>query len=234
MYKNAPNIVLSNAFTFEPGVRATGSLAIEQANVESQEANNPAAILATSKINGNGIENSAQFINNYMEYDFPVKNIGYNQLLRNNLDKIRICGVLEPPGKLILRRYLNAISEGNITFVTDGGLGYILGQPNQLRPFLKEYYSLPKIGMKKVSDPGNPIALWYGKKAGNVYYYLVNRTDKTVNIKINFSTPTASIGISSNLAVDTNNLPIPPYSLMTFKNTVPNSIPLKVKAISIK
>ena len=57
MFKNSPNIVFSNAFTFQPGVRATGSTALQQEEAEWKEANNPAAILATTKANGNGIEN---------------------------------------------------------------------------------------------------------------------------------------------------------------------------------
>jgi len=231
LYKNNPNIILSNTFTFPPGARATGPRASLQADTEWNEFNNPAAILATVKTNGNGVENSAQFINNYMEVDFPVKNIGYSKLLRNNADKIRICGVLEPSGNLILLRYLNAMAEGNITFMTDGGLGYVLGQPTQLRPFLNEYYSLPKIGMQKLVGTGNQVALWYGNKAGDVYYYLVNRTDKNVNIKITFSNNSSSIQLTSNLAVDTNNVILPPYSLVAFKNTMTNSVPVKIDTL---
>jgi hypothetical protein len=234
LYKNSINIVLSNSFTFQPGVRATGSTAIQREAADWKEANDPGAIQATTKSSGSGFESSVQYINTYMEYNFPIKNIGYSKLLGSNLNTIRICGVLEPSGKLILSRYLNAMAAGNITFMTDGGLGYILGQPDQIRPFLKEYYSLPKIGMQKLAGTGSPVALWYGNKAGVIYYYLVNRTDKTINIKINSSINTTSVSLSSNLAVDNTNLSLPPYSLMALKNTVANSIPLKIDIISTK
>ena len=169
-----------------------------------------------------------------MEYDFPVKNIGYDKLLRNNSKTIRIAGLLEPSGKLVLSRFLNAMAEGNITFMTDGGLGYILGQPAHLQPFLKEYYSLPKIGMQKLAGTGNQVALWYGNKTGEIYFYLVNRTDKTVTIKITFSTDTESVKLTSSHTTDTSNLSLPPYCLMAFKNSVANSIPVKVDTLSIK
>ena len=231
LYKNSPNIILSNTFTYVPGSRATS---VEQADVEWQEVNAPASIVASTKINGKGIENSVQFGHYPMEYDFPVKNIGYSKLLRNNAEIIRIAGLLEPSGKLVLSRYINAMAEGNITFMTDGGLGYILGQPTFLQPFLKEYYSLPKIGMQKLAGTGNPVALWYGNKANEVYYYLVNRSDKTINIKITFSNNTTSVLLASNLAVDTNNLSLPPYSLMALKSTMANSLPVKVDMLSNK
>jgi|CXWL01.1.fsa_nt_gi hypothetical protein len=228
MYKNSPNIVLSNSFAYEPGSRATSP---QQADVEWKEVNDPAAILALTKTNGNGIENSAQFGHYPMEYDFHVKNIGFSKLIRNNAEKIRIAGLLEPSGNLVLSRYLNAMAEGNITFITDGGLGYILGQPTHLQPFLKEYCSLPKIGMQKLAVTQSPVALWYGIKAGDVYYYLVNRSDKTVKIKITSSNATKSVRLSTGLAVDTSNLSLSPYSLIALKNTVVNSIPVKIDTI---
>ena len=234
MFKSLPNIVLNNSFTYQPGVKATGNTAIQQENVEWQEVNDPAAVLATTKSNGDGEENAVQFINNYMEYGFPVKNIGYSKLLRNSSDKLYIAGTLYPSDKLIVSRYINAMADGNITFMSDGGLGYILGQPTQMQPFLKEYLSLPKIGMKKLIGTGNPVALWYGKKSTENYYYLVNRSDKTVNIKITFTNGSSSIQLTSNAAIDTNNISLAPYSLMALKNTITNSIPLKIDTISIK
>ncbi|MEI6065927.1 MAG: family 10 glycosylhydrolase [Methylococcaceae bacterium] len=234
MYTNSSNIVLSNTFTLQPGVKATGSSAIAQEQAQWQEANDPAAIVATAKISGQGLESSVGFINNYMEYDFPITNIGYSKLLRNNLTRLRISGALVSPGKLILSPYLNAMAAGNITFISDGGLGYILGQPNVLRPFLKEYYSLPKIGMQKVLGTGNSVTLWYGNKNGVVYYYVVNNTNNTVNIKINFSANTNSLQLTSNLGVNTDNLFLQPYSLMSLKTTTTNSIPVKVSILSIQ
>ncbi len=234
MFKSLPDVILSNVFTFQPGVRATGPNSLKQVQAEWKESNDPAPILASAKIHSDGIEHSSHFINNYLEYGFPVKNIGFSNLLRNNEEKIYIAGLVNPPGKMILSRFLNAMAEGNITFMTDGGLGYILGQPTQLQSFLKEYYSLPKIGMNKLKGTKNPVSIWYGNKGGVVYFYLVNTSDKTLTLKITFSKMTETMQLTSNSISDTSKLQIAPFSLMAFKNTVTKSTPVKAGIISIQ
>lgn len=232
-YNDSAAIIFSNSYFFEPGVRATGATSMQQEEVEWQEAHDPAAILATTKTNAQGGESSVNFIHYYMEYDFPVKSIGYDRLLSKNSEQLRIVGLLDPPGKLVLNKYLNAMAEGNITFMTDGGLGYILGQPDQLRPFLKEYLSLPKIRMSKLSGTGKYVSLWHGNRNSEIYFYIINKSNEPVGFKIFFSKQTACERISTGDAIDANNIIMPPYSLIAIRNTVANSIPVSITAPNI-
>ncbi|WNB76166.1 family 10 glycosylhydrolase [Methylomonas koyamae] len=232
MFKSYPNIILSNASYYPPGVRAKGAEAASQAEVELKEIQDPSYISAAAHNDKNASESSVQFLSNYMEYDFPVINIGFNKLLRDK-DKLRICGALEPPGKLVLSRYLDAMVKGNITLFTDGGVGYVLGQPNALRPFLKEYLNVPKIPMQKVANDSDVIALWYGFKSDQVYYYLVNKSDKAANVKINFSGGSESIRLASSQVDDTATISLEPYSLKSFTTVEPNSYPMRFDIVSL-
>lgn len=234
LYKNSENITLNNTYTFEPGSKAKGSTAAEQEKVEYQETKDPTPIRATAMTKTYGEKGTVNFFHHYMEHDFSVKNIGYSNIIRNKSEDLRIVGLIEPPDKLVLNRYLDAMAEGNIVFMTDGGLGYILGQPDQLRPFLKEYHSLPDIWMNKLPDTTDNIAIWYGNSEQNItYFYIVNPSDKSFNIQVSFNKNTISKSANTDRIVDMNNLSLPPYSLQVFYNTIPLCVPIKYTSHSI-
>ena len=224
--ENDPGIVFSNSFPYPPGIRAQfkakGATAKELALQQWKEATDPEPIILSAKKRSTGSVAAVRFGNAYMEYDLPVKWIGYDQLQWRKNKTLRIVGAMNPAGRAALRRYAWALAEGNINYMIDGGLGYIQGDPNVLRHFMLEYRSLPGIGMKKI--PGNDdVALWYGDKQGDTYMYLVNKTghQSVVTVRLAGSgklgrTTTGDIFVTDDK--QEINMPLEPYELIVFKS----------------
>ncbi len=232
-YTNEPGIVFSNSFQTPAGVRAQlkvkGKAAEQYAGLQWQEANNPTSIKLSNKNKHGGTVAAVRFTNEYMEYDFPVSWIGYESIQWRKKKKLRIVGRLEPTGRSVLQRYAWAMSEGNIGLISDGGLGYVLGEPSILRPFMREYHSLPNIGMtKRVMN--NDSVLWYGKKDKEYYMYLVNISGHAITSKVCFPKKTYFTRVTSGIPIKTNiqnqvNISLNSYELAVFKTTVLPVVP---------
>ena len=115
--------------------------------------------------------------------------LGMQRGLLQNKETIHGAGLLNGAGRHALMRYANAMADGNITWMTDGSHGQVVGQPQFTGEFFAEYRALPEIGMTRLAGSGDPVALWYGGGSGARYFYLVNRTCWPVNVELQFSAP---------------------------------------------
>ena len=113
--------------------------------------------------------------------------LGMQRGLLQNKETIHGAGLLNGAGRHALMRYANAMADGNITWMTDGSHGQVVGQPQFTGEFFAEYRALPEIGMTRLAGSGDPVALWYGGGSGARYFYLVNRTCWPVKVELQFS-----------------------------------------------
>ncbi len=179
-------------------------------------------IKSTLKSDGVGYESSIIFYNEYMESNFDTHNIGLD-LLRNKNKKrsnLSICGVLNPAGRNMLARYADALAEGNVTSLADGGLGYILGQPHITKEFMREYMSIPAISMNRHKDTGDAVSLWYGFEQNDLFFYVVNRADYPVqiNIKLSKNSKVSHITTGDVYSGAILNLSLKPYEIQAFQS----------------
>lgn len=227
LYRDEPNIVFSDNRVYPAGIRSYGADAMYRASAQRDEVFDPTPISLSSKPAGVGVVSAVRLCNQYMEGWMPAKLIDLSDRTPagRKRERVIICGVLNPPGRHFLRRYANALADGNITLLTDGGLGYILGQPEYLREFIGEYRALPVIGMERLND--DPVALWYGEKEGKWYLYLVNRTDFAVRVTLRFE-GRASLRRLSTRKRSGRKLWLKSYELRSFESaTRPVSVEVK-------
>ncbi len=126
---------------------------------------------------------------------------------------------VNPAGLHYLQRFASAMADGNVTFMHDGSHGYVLGQPEYLRPFLAEYRALPVIGMRLLED-SDPVVLWHGRDATRRYFYLINRAWYPVEASVRFSrTPQVerlTTGKTQETPDNRLTLRLEPYQLLAF------------------
>ena len=233
-YKNNDSIILSNSAHYPAGIRAKGDNAARVAELQRLETTDPFPIQASIKPHDSGTSSATRFYNAYMEHDFPVAKLGFKSLTFRKNESLRIAGAINPAGKHILHRYANALANGNLTRIIDGGLGYILNQPLHISEFLTEYHSLPNIGMQKLANNKSKLTLWMGKKSEELYFYLVNPTDQAAEVQLVFSTPPQLIQLSTGLpfAEGTSKtvlLSLTGYKLLALKNSVKESELIRVE-----
>jgi len=235
-FKDSSGIIFSNSFQYPAGIRSKrnirGKAADKLGALQWQEAHNPKAIHLSAKLKDNGSVAAVRFGNAYMEYDFPVKWIGYDKIHWRKAKKIRIVGAINPPGRMALKKYAWALAEGNINFMTDGGLGYVLGDPSVLQSFMREYHSLPDIGMTKLGDSKNKDnVLWFGEKNFQGYIYIVNTSGKPSISLVQFdkSAELTRITTGKMLSTDENNVArilLQPFELIAFSVSSSNVKPV--------
>ncbi|MBN1865481.1 MAG: hypothetical protein JW808_11320, partial [Victivallales bacterium] len=131
-------------------------------------------------------------------------------------------GVLNPAGIHFLERFAEAMAAGNMTIISDGSHGYDQQQPQHLQPFLAEYRSLPAIGMTPLEHDADPVAAWQGTgDDGRMYFYLANRLDQTVDIRLRFEGDASPIRLSTKEVVKIDGgvlkLTIKPYQFLSFE-----------------
>jgi hypothetical protein len=126
---------------------------------------------------------AAQY-NEYMEADFDPDPLGLSPNPNpGRARSVRICGVLSPAGRHFLARYAHSMAAGDQRMIADGGLGYILGQPEELREFNREYRPLPPLDFKRL-PADDPVALWQAQSKGRTILYVANRSDARVKVAI--------------------------------------------------
>lgn len=132
--------------------------------------------------------NASSFEGNFARYD----QLGLQAPSRNR-EAIHGAGVVHAAGRHMLDRFANAFAEGNMTCITDGnhGQNFALTQPQYTAEMWENYRALPAIGMTRYPPSGDPVAVWSGRQAGQLYFYVVNRVDYPVEIQLKLSRATA-------------------------------------------
>ncbi|MEI8195444.1 MAG: LamG-like jellyroll fold domain-containing protein, partial [Phycisphaerae bacterium] len=215
-------LIFTNNTSYPPGIRnGNGNNYLTQANYDL--AFDPASIPLSAKTVTGGTVASHAFYNEYMENGF-TGNIGLS-------GTDWVVGALNPAGTNYLARYAAAMAAGNLTTIQDGGLGYVIGQPSYLRPFMTEYMSLPNIGMQQLAASGDPVALWYGANTQNNHldFYLVNQADYAVTVTVTLAGTPSVYRLSSGAAVATSNgsftVTLQPYQLLAYENIASTAAP---------
>ena len=215
-YTHAANIVLSDLRSYPAGIRAATSVA---AAAEWDHAHDPVSVAASAKPGGSGDTHAVRFGYEYMEASIDGNPLGVTDTLRSDNDYF-ISGCLNPSGRHALARYAAALADGNITFMSDGGNVYTLGQSAFLREFMAEYQALPSIGMSRFTGDSDPVALWSGTRDGTLFFYLVNRSDADVPATVTFSgSPVVTrlgSGQAATLSGGVLTQALAPYQLLAF------------------
>jgi hypothetical protein len=189
-YARNPRIVFSDAIRYPPAAKVPGGAATGLGAALYRQSLDPAPVRAAAKPARGGTLSHMRFYNEYMEVGFDPKLVGMNNS-RKSPDGVplsfTICGLLNPAGRNLLARYAEAMAAGNIGSIVDGGLGYILGQPALLRPFLEEFNAIPLIGMGPLPSTRPDIAAWASDSGSGNYLYVVNRSDREASIRLRFS-----------------------------------------------
>ncbi|MEI8197318.1 MAG: hypothetical protein WCI73_15580, partial [Phycisphaerae bacterium] len=214
-------IVFNANSSSTPGIRQNyGSAYIKQAAFD--ESFDPQVVQISATTVTGGTVAKTQFGNEYMENSF-TGNVGLGT------NTIWLIGDINPAGRGTLERYAYAMAQGNITSVTDGGLGYILGQATYLREFMTEYQSLPNIGMQQLSSASDPVALWYGTQNNKLEFYLVNQADYPVTVTVTLGGTPAVYRLSSGTSVPTVNgaftVTLQPFQLLAYENQAATTPP---------
>jgi hypothetical protein len=159
------------------------------------------------------------FYNEYLEIDFPLKAIGMAPINDVDNKKIRLAAAVEPSGAHTLEKYTTALYNGNITALSYGGLGYILGQPKYIDNFSREYLSLPAIPMQSHKNMPEPVALWYGTYGNKAVMYLVNSAHYPVSLNLlaNESVRLRSLTSSQIFEGNQISMMLQPYQLLAFE-----------------
>lgn len=188
LYRNDQRIVFSDSREYPAVVNIRGEDSYPVAVLHDWQ-DDSISIKEAGKPADDGTISGVRFFTEYMnEYTYPHSWLGMEESAAGGTwNMVHMGGVQNPSGRGILARYALALFDGNIVFLTDGGGGYILGQPEYLREFMAEYRSLPAIGMKRHQNSGDSVALWSGNKNGKYYFYLVNRADYPVNIRLSIA-----------------------------------------------
>ena len=161
--------------------------------------------------------------------------LGMQRGLLQNKETIHGAGLLNGAGRHALMRYANAMADGNITWMTDGSHGQVVGQPQFTGEFFAEYRALPEIGMTRLAGSGDPVALWYGGGSGARYFYLVNRTYWPVHVELQFSAQPELTRLATGDKVPVEpgsplQLELKPYELLALENAAPESRPQRLAA----
>jgi hypothetical protein len=234
-YRGEPSIVLSDARSYPPAIRAYDDGPIAAAR-QRMEFFDPQPVRQVAKPAGGGTVAAIRFDAQSMEGEMiEYARLGMQPGLLQNKETIHGAGLLNGAGRHALLRYANAMADGNITWMTDGSHGQTLGQPQFTGEFFAEYRALPEIGMTRLAGSGDPVALWHGGGTGARYFYLVNRTEGPAAVEVQFSAPPdlARLATGNKLAVEPGaplRLKMKPYQLLALENAAPESRPRRLSA----
>lgn len=96
------------------------------------------------------------------------------------------CGASDPAGRNYLERFALALADGDASYVMDGGLGYVFGQPRYLQEFLSEYRQLPAVNFEPLAEARDPVAVWTYAAPEGLYFYAVNRMAFPLELRLQF------------------------------------------------
>lgn len=127
---------------------------------------------------------------------------------------------VSPAGRNLLERYSPTLAETDALIMGDGGNMYTLGNES-LREFISEFTKLPSLRFSRLTIQGSDVAVWQRKDAGDYYFYLVNRTNNSKEISIQFDgsgNVTRLLNDEVIKVVDGKlNLQLAPYQLIGFR-----------------
>ncbi|MFZ2654202.1 MAG: hypothetical protein WAX69_04755 [Victivallales bacterium] len=229
---DTPAIVFNDTRIYPPGSKPRDN--IFQAWQADSYYYDPAFVSWTNRLLGKGSVNALHLD----AYSFEgrnidrVKQLGYKEEDLPAASYVYPAAVLNPPGRYYLERFANAMADGNMVFLSDGSHGYEQGQPLLLREFLPEYRALPAIGMKLLEGSGDPVALWQGEKDGRTFFYIVNRLDLPVPVRVEFAKPAnvKRLATGEVLKPDGNSVAVEltPFQMIACESDIP---PKAVKAV---
>jgi hypothetical protein len=190
VYASNPRIVFSDAIHYPAGAKVPGGAASELGAALYRESLDPAPIQAAAKPVRGGSISHVRFYNQYMELGFDPQLLDMGNPKKGQDGRpspFTICGLINPGGRNLLARYAEALAAGNIGSIMDGGLGYFLGQPALLRPFLREFGAIPQVGMSPLASTQRDVAVWVSDATSGNYLYVVNRTGHETSVRLRFS-----------------------------------------------
>ena len=234
-YQDEPSIVLSDARSYPPAIRAYGDGPITAAR-QRAEFFDPQPVRQAAKPSGSGSVAAVRMDAQSMEGEMiEYARLGIQRGLLQNKETIHGAGLLNGAGRHALMRYANAMADGNITWMTDGSHGQVVGQPQFTGEFFAEYRALPEIGMTRLAGSGDPVALWYGGGSGARYFYLVNRTYWPVKVELQFSAQPKLTRLATDDKIPVEpgvrlHLELRPYQVLALENAVPESRPQRLSA----
>ncbi|MBN1558405.1 MAG: family 10 glycosylhydrolase [Lentisphaerae bacterium] len=223
LYRDDPSFVLSvSRFYPDRDNRDPGQPVRSAEQREDDRAVAPLRAAACSR--GDGTATALFFMTNHEGRYATAAELGYEP---SSNSRVYPDATLNPPGIHYLQRFANGMADGNVTLLYDGSHGYVLGQPEYLRPFLREYRALPPIGMQQLGDT-DPAALWYGTEGDNSWFYVANRAWYPVGAAITLNgqprVERASTGARIETAGNRLSLELEPYAFRVFRNA-PDSRP---------
>lgn len=176
----------------------------------------PAQLLAMRKPNG---ESAFMFYSCYFEGTdvvVPPERLGYPKETR----KTWISAVINPSGRQYLERYAIALAQTDVTFFSDGGNAYTLGQPI-LQEFMNEFRRLPPVLFKSRADACDPVCVRDLSRNDDFLFYAINSERYPVRVTLTIKTP----GPVKRLATDEElkltdgklSFELDAYQLRTFK-----------------
>lgn len=92
-----------------------------------------------------------------------------------------------PPGVQERELYAMCLANSDSSFIVNGGAGWIFGTPAVMQPFLREYRALPARRFEPWDQARDPVAVWFRKEGGTLYFYAVNRLPVPVEVDLGLS-----------------------------------------------
>jgi hypothetical protein len=233
-YRRTPSIVLSDARSYPPAIRADRGGPVVAAQQRAQFFD-PQPICQVAKPAAGGSVAAVRMDAQSMEGEMiEYERLGMQRGLLQNKETIHGAGVLNGAGRHALMRYANAMADGNITWMTDGSHGQVVGQPQFTGEFFAEYRALPEMAMTRLEGSGDPVAVWYGGPNAR-YFYVVNRTFYSVTTSLQFSARPELVRLATGGKVAVGpglclRLELKPYQLLAFENVAPGSHPQRLSA----
>ncbi|MFG0247946.1 MAG: hypothetical protein ACF8OB_03590, partial [Phycisphaeraceae bacterium JB051] len=159
------------------------------------------------------------FSNMYMDVDFMSDQL---KLGSQDGQRMRICGVINPPGRQMLKRYALLLQKHPLpTLISDGQLGYVQAGMALRREFAGAFLPLPEIGYAKLAGDDDPVAVWQAEHDGQWYLYMVNVSPVTVDVMLQSkSQQITELASGQSVAIE-DALQLPAYALRSYRSAWP-------------
>ncbi|XHR27124.1 MAG: hypothetical protein ACFUZC_14345 [Chthoniobacteraceae bacterium] len=131
----------------------------------------------------------------------------------------------EPSGLNEREMYALALANSDVSYLLNGGSGWIFGTPEVMQPFLREYRALPAVPFKAFAAAKDPVAVWQHEATDQtLWFYAVNRLPVPVKVELALggASPKA-VSVVDGQAVEINGgkiaFTLEPFMLRTFQAT---------------
>ncbi len=150
--------------------------------------------------------------------------------MKNNEKPPYYCSAVLAAGRNCLEKYAVVLAEQDTAYLSEGGNADSFGDPEIIKPWMKEYTALPALPFEKAAGSNDPVAVWYrtvnkaeaktlGMQAG-LYFYAVNRERIPVSAKIMLPKAAGIKYLTSDKAVTADNnkleLTLDAFELVSF------------------